>query len=144
MAPCFIMYLTTTPYCDFGGDKRLDELYYSSVVTSTSFRLNVVSVPLPLCTADRPNSFFSLNVTFSLVGLTTAAVTATAADDGTSPAGSNATFVRPKVLVPFALVRPTLDVLAVVAASELTGLCPSAGAKKKNANAPLLQSGVRV
>lgn len=42
-----------------------------------------------------------------------------------SSAGSKAMFVRPNVLVPLGLLRPTLDVLAVVAASELTGLCPS-------------------
>lgn len=98
-------------------------------MTSTSFRLNVVS-PLPLCIAGRPNSFFSRNITLSLVGLMTAAVAA----DSASSAGSNAMFVLPNVLVPpFAMPRPMLDVLAVVAASELTGLCPSAN----NANAIL-------
>lgn len=52
-------------------------------------------------------------------------MTAAAATDAASPAGSNPMFARPNVLVPFGLLRPTLDVLAVVAASELTGLCPS-------------------
>lgn len=99
-------------------------VYYSSVVTSTFFRLNVV-IPLPLC-AGRPNSFFSRNVTLSLVGLMTAAVACTDAG-APSSAGSNPMFVRPNVLVPFGRLRPTLDVLAVVAASELTGLCPPAG-----------------
>lgn len=102
------------------GRRVVGGLDHSSVVTSTSFRLNVVS-PLPLWMAGRPNSFFSRNVTLSLVGLMTAA----AATDSASSAGSNAMLVRPNVLVPFDMPRPMLDVLAVVAASELTGLCPS-------------------
>lgn len=68
--------------------------FYSSVVTSTSLRLNVVS-PLPCM--GRPNSFFSRNITLSLVGLWTPPVGAAATAES-SAAGSYAAFVRPNVL----------------------------------------------